>query len=364
MTELSGKPGSSAATLPVEIVLHPSWWHKHTGMTFDEDFFFNPSRRVEAERAMESALYERWGEYGLGEHKDEDLPVVGPVHLAAGFIISEMLGCRVDYLENAPPQVICAEGNNIPSEFQLAFESPVFKKFQRLLEALKTKYGYVVGDVNWGGILNVALDLWGQDILLGFYDNPEETDRRFQGIAAVIQQFTDLVERETGSTSISVNRNVLHFSQSLFLHSECSLTMISAQDYERFLLSFDSTWSERRQSFGVHYCGCDPHRFAPSFAKIPQLDFLDVGWGADLTVLRTHLPDTFFNLRLSPVEFVTWEPAVVEQTVRSLVEQSGDPKLTGVCCINIDDRVRDDQIEALLSTVRDLKRELPPAAED
>jgi hypothetical protein len=24
--------------LPVEIVFHPSWWNKHTGITFDEDF--------------------------------------------------------------------------------------------------------------------------------------------------------------------------------------------------------------------------------------------------------------------------------------------------------------------------------------
>lgn len=24
--------------LPVEIVLHPSWWHAQAGITFDEDF--------------------------------------------------------------------------------------------------------------------------------------------------------------------------------------------------------------------------------------------------------------------------------------------------------------------------------------
>ena len=38
--------------LPVDIVLHPSWWHHHEGITFDEDFFFHPARRVEAERQM------------------------------------------------------------------------------------------------------------------------------------------------------------------------------------------------------------------------------------------------------------------------------------------------------------------------
>ena len=25
---------------PVEIVLSPSWWYKHAGISFDEDFFY------------------------------------------------------------------------------------------------------------------------------------------------------------------------------------------------------------------------------------------------------------------------------------------------------------------------------------
>ena len=38
--------------IPVEVVFHPSWWFKHEGLTFDEDFFFPPAYRVEAERKM------------------------------------------------------------------------------------------------------------------------------------------------------------------------------------------------------------------------------------------------------------------------------------------------------------------------
>ncbi|MBN1911772.1 MAG: hypothetical protein JW818_18675, partial [Pirellulales bacterium] len=49
--------------LPVDIVLHPSWWRRHEGITFDEDFFLHPARRVEVERKMEQALYDRWGRF-------------------------------------------------------------------------------------------------------------------------------------------------------------------------------------------------------------------------------------------------------------------------------------------------------------
>ena len=68
----------NAPLLPVDIVLHPSWWHRHAGITFDEDFFFHPARRVEAERQMEGVLHERWGRYGLGADRGRDLPQIGP----------------------------------------------------------------------------------------------------------------------------------------------------------------------------------------------------------------------------------------------------------------------------------------------
>lgn len=32
--------------IPVDIVLAPEWWNRHTGISFDRDFFFYPARRV------------------------------------------------------------------------------------------------------------------------------------------------------------------------------------------------------------------------------------------------------------------------------------------------------------------------------
>ena len=63
--------------LPVDIVLHPSWWHAHAGITFDEDFFYHPAKRVESERMMEALLHERFGPHGLGTDQSSDLPVIG-----------------------------------------------------------------------------------------------------------------------------------------------------------------------------------------------------------------------------------------------------------------------------------------------
>ncbi len=306
---------------------------------------------------MEQALYDRWGRFGLGTDHDRLLPVVGPVHLAAGFLLSEMLGCGVEYVADGPPLVHPANRECLDFSPQEAFRSSAYRRWDSLCDALKTKYGGLVGDVNWSGILNLALDLRGQALFLNMLDRPEDLSRFFGRIAAVIEQFTGAMLQRTGSTSISVNRTVRWLPRPVFLHSHCSLTMISTRDYERFLMPFDAAWGRQCDSFGIHYCGVDPHRFAEVFRRLPRLDFLDVGWGGDVTRLRKALPNTFFNIRYSPVEIAKQSPDEIRQTVRRLVQESANPRLTGVCCINMDQQATEEQITALLEETAALREE-------
>ncbi len=341
--------------LPVDIVLMPEWWHKNAGITFDPDFFYHPMKRVESEKVKEKVLYERWGKFGQGKHRNEIRPEIGAVHLAAGFLLSEMLGCEVQYTENHPPTVIPARTDLLPVSEEEAFSSEAFQRIVRLAGALKEKFGYVAGDINWGGILNIAMDLRGENIFLDMMITPDETHDYFRSVARVIELFTNYIQALTGTTSISVNRLVKHLEQPVLLHSECSHTMISEEDYETFLLPYDIAWSQKRP-FGIHYCGNDPHRMAQSFAKVPHLDLLDVGWGGDVKVLRQYLPDTFLNIRLSPVELAKQTESEIAETITRLVNDSGNPYLTGVCCINIDDTVTDNKISVVFETVEELRK--------
>jgi hypothetical protein len=353
----SPHPLLGSRMLPVDIVLAPAWWHRHEGITFDADYYFHPAKRVEVERLMERALYKRWGRFGLGGDHDKLQPVVGPVHLAAGFLLSEMLGCTVEYVPDGPPLVRAANRDMLDISPDAAFQSDAYRRWDSLCDALKKKHGGLVGDINWGGVLNLGLDVRGQDLLVDMVDRPDDASRLFQGIAAVIDKFTDAVLRRTGSTSISTNRTVRWLSQPVYLHSECSLVMISTAAYERMLMPFDVRWSQTRRPFGIHYCGKDPHRYAEVFSRLPHLDFLDVGWGGDVARLRQALPNTFLNVRYSPTEIVKQSPDEIRQTVRRLVHESDNPWLTGVCCINMDDHVTDEQVTAILEETETLRAE-------
>ncbi len=193
---------------------------------------------------------------------------------------------------------------------------------------------------------------------MDFLEKPMELEQYFRDIRDVIFKFIQGIQPETGSSSISVNRNIRHFDKPVFLHSECSHTMISVEHYEQFLFPLDLAWSKSQRPFGIHYCGDDPHRYAESFAKLPYLDFLDVGWGGDVKILRKHLPDTFLNIRLSPVSIIDQSPSEIEETITNLVQDSADPNLTGVCCINMDDKVPDENITTIFKTVEELRKQL------
>lgn len=339
---------------PVDIVLAPEWWHRHTGMTFDRDFFFHPARRVEEEARMERILYERWGQYGLGSQ--ETHPEIGPVHLAAGYLLQEMLGCQVDYRDGHPPQVICAQQEQLHVDPEAAFASDSFRAFTHLCDQLQQRHGHLTGDVNFAGILNIALDLRGQDLFIDMHTDPKHVHQEFAKIAEVITRFVDYVMARTGSSSISVNRTVRHLPRPVVLHSECTHTMISARDYETFLMNYDIQWDRRYSAFGIHYCGPDAHRYAPSFAKIPGLYFVDVGSGGDVQMLRQALPQTFLNLRLDPVKLREQSPDQIHNMVHRLARDSLYPTLTGLCCINMDDTITDEQISAIFEATGELRQ--------
>ena len=343
--------------LPVEIVLHPSWWHTHAGISFDEDFFYHPAKRVESERRMEAVLHERFGRYGLGADRDRDLPVIGAVHNAAGYLVSEMFGCEVRYRADAPPDIVPANRERLDIEPEAPFRSAAFKRFEKLRDALKTRHGYVLGDIGWAGVLNLALDLRGQELFFDMADEPERVATQFRNMASIIERCVACIESETGSSSVSINRTVRHLRRPVYLHSECSNTMIAAEDYERFVLPVDTEWSQRHRPFGIHHCGRDPHRFAPSYAKVPHLDFLDVGWGGDVAKVRQHLPRTFLNIRLDPVSITRQTPEEIRSTIFRLVGESANPWLTGVCCINMDNTVTDAQIAAMFAAVEELRQQ-------
>ncbi len=345
--------------LPVEVVFHPSWWNKHYGITFDEAFFFDPAKRIESETKMRTALHARFGDLGLGEAHAAQRPVIGPVHLAAGFLPSAVLGCEVRYIENASPEVIPA---NLTDEQVQSLEAPnldnnpFFRRLIGLMDVLEARFGRLEGDVNWEGVQNVALNLRGPQLFVDYYDNPALARRLLDIAWETITSMAAYVRRRTGSNSVAVNRVVGAVDAGISLHSNCTVAMISARTYRQYLLEYDRRMALELYPYGIHHCGADMHKVRSEYAQVNGAEFFDVGWGSDVAACRGALPNAVFSLRLSPVRVATLTPTQVAADTEGLLAAAGPLERAALCCINMDDTTPDENVRAIFAVAERYRR--------
>jgi len=349
--------------LPVDVIFHPDWWHTHYRLDFREPFHFDPVVRVESERRMRQALFDRFGDLGLGEEDAQPRPVVGPVHLAIGFVVQAMLGCQIRFSESASPWVLCAE---LSEEEIWALEVPDLKASSpmretiAMMDALEAEFGYLEGDIPWDGVQNIALDLRGQQIFLDYYDNLEMVHHLFQVIARTTYQVADYVRLRTGTSSISLNRIVASVDPSLNLHSNCSVQMISRRTYEEFLLPYECWLAERLPPYGIHHCGDNLEHVVDAYARVPSLAFVDVGWGSDVAACRHALPEAYLSLRLNPARLLVQTADQVRADTEGLLAKAGPLEKVALCCVGLDAGTPDENVRAVFEVAQRHQQERRP----
>jgi len=340
--------------IPVDVVFHPNWWHRNYGISFEEPFFFDPDVRVREEVKMRRALHERFGDLGLGEPDPRPEPVVGPVHLAAGYLTAAALGCRVEFFKDAPPEVL---PRNLSEEEFRSYEpppldeTPLMRSFMKLMDSLETRFGYLTGDVNWAGIHNDAVNLRGQEWFLDYYRSPGLVHRMLDLLAEFVVEFVSLVCRRTGTSSLSVNRVIAGVDPGINLHSNCTVTMISPEFYREFVFPRENRLAGKLVPYGIHHCGNNMDVYAGEYAGVSGSVFFDVGWGSDVARCRRLLPDRVLSLRLSPARLMRQTPDEVSADVSRLLEAARPLNLTAVCAVNLDYGTPDDNVRAIFDTV-------------
>lgn len=339
--------------LPVDLVFNPHWWHRTAGICFDEGFYLNAERRIQDDVRMRRLLYAHFSDLGLGERDPQPRPVIGSLFVAGGFVIPALLGAEIVFSPDAAPQPKPVSLSMAEIE---AYEKPdihttwPMNQILANMDALRARYGYVVGDLNTDGLLNAAYHLYGQDLFLDFYAAPRRVRRLLELIGELIVDVALSVRQRSGSCSISVNRMVAHIDSALFLHANCSVQMISPNSYQAMQFPVELRMAQRIQPFGIHHCGDNLHRIAPLYADLPAI-FYDVGWGSDVAACREALPGAFFSLRLSPVRMLNCTPEEIAADTERLLLAAGPLEKAGVCCINMDYGTPDENIHAMYAVV-------------
>jgi hypothetical protein len=343
--------------IPVELVFNPNWWYQTAGIAFDESFYFDPAARIENDVIMRRVLYDRFGALGLGEADPQPRPIIGSQHVAGGFVIPALLGAEIRFAKDAAPQPLPLPMDGAQID---ALEKPDFRStwpmnvFIAQMDELEAQWGHVVGDLNTDGLLNAAYHFYGQQLFIDFYEAPDRVRRLLALIGELIVDVANSIRQRTGTCSISVNRMVEQVDPRLFFHANCSVQMISPQNYREIQLPVEMAMAQRIQPYGIHHCGDNLHRIAPVYAELP-LVMVDVGWGSDVAQVRGALPAAFLNLRLNPVRMLQEDAQTIAADTAALLRAAGSLEKVGVCCINMDYGTPDANIWAMFDVVQQFR---------
>lgn len=344
--------------LPFEVVFNPRWWRHTAGISFTREFYFDPATRVAHDITMRRVLWEKFGSIGLGEEQPQPRPVAGSLHVAGGFVIPALLGAEIQFEADAAPQPL-------PHRFSVEelerLEVPDWRnrwpmdELIRGWDAQELEAGSLIGDLNTDGLLNAAYHFYGQDLFADFYAAPERVRRVLSVIGELIADVASYVRSRTGSCSIAVNRMVERVDPAIFLHANCSVQMISPRSYRQMQLPVEQALADRLRPFGIHHCGANLHQVAPIYAELSPV-FADVGWGSDVAACRRALPDTFLNLRLSPIRLLQGTPEEAAADAENLLRSAGALDNVGLCCINMDYGTPEANLFAVYEVVERFRR--------
>lgn len=342
-----------------DITFHPSWWHEYAGVNFTQEFFDDPEYRMECDIRMRKTLYEHFGEYGIGEKDPQKRPLLGTDLLAAGYLLSEIMGCGIRYEPDNSPQVIC---RNLDEDSIGDIKAPdldsneVWGRTQKQIDYLKSNYGHVETYINLMGIQNIAMDLMGQEIMLAYYTAPEEVDVLLAEITKLSIDVGKRFKALSNDISGGVTAIVRQTKPETYLTSNCSVEMISNELYEKFLLKYDQQLADAFGSFAVHHCGKSMEHVVDGYSKIRGLDFAEVGAFSDLKTVRAKLPGVFLNARYSPVRLMKATDSEIHEEVEALARDGQENgQNISISCVGIDKNVPDAQIISFLDACRGVK---------
>lgn len=337
------------------MIFAPNWWFHNYGISFGQPFYLDRDTRIRNDVTMRRAMWER---FGMGGSDPQPRPVVGSQYVAGGFVAPALLGVEIRFEDNQAPAPVCAE---MTREQALALPIPAIEDtwpMNRLIaemDALEAEFGQVIGDFNCDGVLNTALQLRGQQLFLDMLEEPAVAVHLFEVAAETQLRVVRHVRARTGTCSVSVNRSIVNVDPTIYLHSNCSVQMISPALYERYLLPFELRLSAEMPPYGIHHCGDNLELFASLYSQSRAV-FYDVGWGSDVARVSRELPEAFLNLRLSPVRMLQEKAETIRADALRVLEAAGRTANVGLCCINMDHGTPEENVLAMFRAAEEFGR--------
>jgi hypothetical protein len=313
------------------------WLHGEGGFRFDEPYYFDPLYRWEQDRAIARLLADRFPQYPFhnmeynlvqGAYFSPDQVLVGGIQ--PNLIVGACLGAEFVFppdkdsdIAGRPLEGVRAAAD-LPAPASL-LQHPLIRQFDAQIETLQRTrpdlrvippfFWDTSGRATIHGFITTSLKLYGEEVFLRVYDDPEFVAALHDWIngtyIALIQHYARLANLPVTSVHIG----------------ECSGTMLRPAHYVRFVSPYASRIGRELGPVRLHSCGRSDHLLA-AIAQIENLGALDTGSNTSISAIRARFGDDFRIDVAPPVELLlegAERAGVVAWLERTLAENAGGP---------------------------------------
>ncbi len=272
--------------LPIKALIYnflPSWWYRSYGITFGKTFVFDSRYRLDCWLKMGRLLAERFPELSIGSVEPEPRVIPPDFGNAA---TAAAAGCDVAYpVDNYPwnrhlpiERLQRLQGSGGPEKIDAAFPyNEIVRQVETLNKELNTN---VAPFLVPRGVLNDVLLIRGNDFFTDLQDGSPLAVRLLDYCSSILKAIIDFDGR-TGSSETIILTN-------------CTVSLVGPQFYEDQLFHRDRELygSVRRAGlpFGIHHCGI-LDRYLTLYRRFPKVDFMEIGWGADIQKTLEMFPE-------------------------------------------------------------------------
>lgn len=320
-----------------EIGFTPKWYRAVLGIDFGSQWHLDVNYRRESILAMRHEIRKRFPDTTIGQINEPDHPmdlltgVFGACTVAALFGIPVVYSsdnwpnCEHQYLKDEQIEALTVPDLNSNNFFQTLLSQ---------VDAIARLEGTVRGAINWQGVLNNALRLRGERLFLDLFDRPSQTQRLFQIVcdtmmAAAIQLYEK--QAKTG------------FSPGFFTVSNCSVNMISPEQYIKFILPNDRRLAETFGCIGVHNCAWNANPYLEHYAILPNLAYIDMGLESDLVKAKCLFPNARRALMYTPMDLANKDIQSIKDDIQRIAQEYApcDIVLADIESDTPDERIRE-----------------------
>jgi len=320
-----------------------AWFSRHCGLRFGREYHMDPILRTEQDRQAMRLLYDRFGKHHLGQQDPAPRP---DTEICGHRLPPALLGCEMVYQDDQAPtnrHLPTAGADQIASIARPDLRTnPWAREFRRQAGILVEKYGRVDSEINYGGPLNIATTVLGEEAYAGLLEAPHAMTRFLSMVADLCIECDDQLVAPFIPDGGSGRR--------LFI-GNCPVMMISPETYRDVILPVDLDIRHRTAHFGLHHCG-PMDRYLADYRALAPIEYIEVGWGSDIAAVRAAFPDTLLDLMINVYDAARMSGEVMCEVIADMVQAARPFTLVrDVWLADVGPDVHDDVIASFVEAV-------------